>query len=126
MNSANDSWRSLSSLAELIEPRALCRVDFITECQSGALDNVLAIYRTFESVEITGRFDEELLESLPTSVKFICHNGEELLPISDEIRGLYCRSVKRLTTTLQAPATIKSTLKLARSEASSYLIRQMW
>jgi hypothetical protein len=126
MNSANDSWRSLSSLAELIEPRTLCRVDFIAECQSGALDNVLAIYRTFESVEITGRFDEELVKSLPTSVKFICHNGEELPRISNEIRSLYCRSVERLTTTLQAPDTIKSTLKLARSEASSYLIRQMW
>jgi glyoxylate reductase len=42
---------------------------------SGALDGVLVIYRTFESVEITGRFDEELVASLPTSVKFICHNG---------------------------------------------------
>jgi glyoxylate reductase len=76
-NSANDSWRSLSSLAELIEPRARSRVDFIAECRSGALNDVLAIYRTFESVEITGRFDEDLVESLPTSVKFICHNGEE-------------------------------------------------
>jgi glyoxylate reductase len=42
---------------------------------SGALDGVLVIYRTFESVEMTGRFDEELVTSLPASVKFICHNG---------------------------------------------------
>jgi glyoxylate reductase len=33
------------------------------------------IYRTFESVDTTGRFDEELVYSLPASVKFICHNG---------------------------------------------------
>jgi glyoxylate reductase len=42
---------------------------------SGALDGVLVIYRTFESVEITGRFDDELVAALPASVKFICHNG---------------------------------------------------
>jgi glyoxylate reductase len=42
---------------------------------SGALDGVLVIYRTFESVETTGRFDKELVALLPASVKFICHNG---------------------------------------------------
>jgi hypothetical protein len=36
---------------------------------------VLVIYRTFASVDITGRFDEELLEVLPKSVRFVCHNG---------------------------------------------------
>jgi glyoxylate reductase len=76
-NSANDSWKSLSSLAELIEPRARCRIDFIAECRSGAFDHVLAIYRTFESVETTGRFDEEVVDALPASVRFICHNGKK-------------------------------------------------
>jgi hypothetical protein len=54
---------------------------------SGALDGVLVIYRTFESVEITGRFDEELVASLPASVKFICHNGmrNRLFSQSDEL-----------------------------------------
>lgn len=37
---------------------------------------MLAIYRTFASVNITGRFDEELVGVLPTSVRFICHNGK--------------------------------------------------
>jgi hypothetical protein len=36
---------------------------------------VLVIYRTFASVDITGRFDEELVEVLPKSVRFVCHNG---------------------------------------------------
>ena len=44
---------------------------------SGALDGVLVIYRTFESAEMTGRFDEKLVAALPASVKFICHNGTQ-------------------------------------------------
>jgi glyoxylate reductase len=39
------------------------------------LDGVVAIYRTFESIKITGRIDEDLLASLPKSCKFIAHNG---------------------------------------------------
>jgi glyoxylate reductase len=78
MNSASDSWRSLSSLAELIEPQAQNRVKFIAECRDGGFDHVLAIYRTFESVETTGVFDEEVVNSLPTDVKFICHNGKNV------------------------------------------------
>lgn len=74
-NSATESWQSLSTLAELVEPRARSRTEFIDECRNGALDDVLVIYRTFESVALTGRLDEELVTALPNSVKFICHNG---------------------------------------------------
>ena len=35
----------------------------------------MAAYRTFPSVSITGRIDEELVKHLPRSLKFICHNG---------------------------------------------------
>ncbi|KAF1841074.1 glyoxylate reductase [Cucurbitaria berberidis CBS 394.84] len=72
---ATESWNSLSPLAELVEPRARNRTDFIDECRKGTLDDVLVIYRTFESVDMTGRLDEELVTALPASVKFICHNG---------------------------------------------------
>ncbi|KAH7080529.1 glyoxylate/hydroxypyruvate reductase [Paraphoma chrysanthemicola] len=72
---AIDAWKSLSSLAEIIEPRAQNRHEFIEECRSGALDGIVVIYRTFESVETTGRFDDEVILSLPASVRFICHNG---------------------------------------------------
>jgi glyoxylate reductase len=73
--SAHDSWKSLSDLAELIEPEARSRQGFIDECKSGKLDGVLVIYRTFNSIDITGKFDEELVPVLPDSLKFICHNG---------------------------------------------------
>ncbi|KAL6708455.1 glyoxylate reductase [Coniothyrium glycines] len=72
---ANESWTSLSSYARLVKPQARSRAEFIEECGSGALDGVLVVYRTFESVELTGVFDEELVNLLPQSVRFICHNG---------------------------------------------------
>ena len=56
-------------------PKANNRADFIKECKSGHLDGVVAVYRTFASVSITGRVDEELVKVLPKGLKFICHNG---------------------------------------------------
>ena len=46
------------------------------ECKSGKLDGVLVTFRTFNSIEITGLFDEELVQLLPESLKFVCHNGQ--------------------------------------------------
>ncbi|PSN73114.1 glyoxylate reductase [Corynespora cassiicola Philippines] len=72
---AYESWNSLSSLAELVTPAARTRAEFLDECRSGKLDGVQVIYRTFASVGITGRFDQEIVEALPATVRFICHNG---------------------------------------------------
>jgi hypothetical protein len=36
----------------------------------------VAAYRTVESASVTGNVDEELLDVLPKSLRFICHNGE--------------------------------------------------
>ncbi|KAF2002917.1 glyoxylate reductase [Amniculicola lignicola CBS 123094] len=72
---AHDSWNSLSAFADLITPRAQTRAEFLDECRNGRLDGVFVIYRTFASVGITGRFDDELVNVLPDTVKFICHNG---------------------------------------------------
>ena len=47
----------------------------MTECKEGKFDAVSVIFRTFHSVQLTGRFDEELVGILPESLKFICHNG---------------------------------------------------
>ena len=73
---AKKEYDALSKYADLIEPKANNRADFIKEAKSGALDGTLAIYRTFASASVTGRVDEELVSSLPKSVKFICHNGK--------------------------------------------------
>ncbi|KAH7143863.1 glyoxylate reductase [Dactylonectria macrodidyma] len=72
---AHSTWASLSSVAQIITPKATNREEFIHEASDGAFDGVVAAYRTFSSVSITGRIDAELIGSLPKTLKFICHNG---------------------------------------------------
>ncbi|KAL2758973.1 hypothetical protein ACRALDRAFT_2058187 [Sodiomyces alcalophilus JCM 7366] len=72
---APESLAKVSQIAQILHPKSTTRSDFIEECQSGALGQVSVIFRTVESAEITGPFDEELVASLPPSVKFICHHG---------------------------------------------------
>lgn len=62
-------------------PKATNRTEFVEECKSGALDGVVAVYRTFPSISITGRVDEELVPALPKSLKYICHNGTFPVPL---------------------------------------------
>lgn len=51
------------------------RDDFFNHCRSGKYDQVVAIYRSNESTALTGPFNRELVQILPKSVKYICHNG---------------------------------------------------
>lgn len=51
------------------------RADFISECRGGKFDGVVAAYRTFGSVVQTGMVDEELVNALPSSLKFLAHCG---------------------------------------------------
>lgn len=72
---AKDDWASLSAFGELITPKSTNRAEFIRECQSGALDGVVAAYRTFPSIAITGRFDRELCAVIPKTWRFLAHCG---------------------------------------------------
>ncbi|KAI0107837.1 D-isomer specific 2-hydroxyacid dehydrogenase [Nemania sp. FL0031] len=73
---AQDSWQALYSLADLVTPEAKNRQAFIEECKSGRLDGVLVICdKAPSSLAVTGKFDEELIQVLPQSVRFLCHNG---------------------------------------------------
>ncbi|KAJ9664216.1 glyoxylate reductase [Neophaeococcomyces mojaviensis] len=72
---AHKEWEALSELGDLITPQAKNREEFIKECQDGKLDGVVAAYRTFGSISITGRFDKELCDVLPKSWKYLAHNG---------------------------------------------------
>ena len=69
--SAHKEWEALSELGELIEPESKNREDFLKECTSGRLDGVVAAYRSFASVSVTGHFDEELCKVLPKSWKYL-------------------------------------------------------
>ncbi len=73
--SAHKEWASISEIADVIEPKARSREEFIEECKSGAFNKVVAAYRTFQSVAITGLIDEELITVFPKTLKFIAHNG---------------------------------------------------
>jgi glyoxylate reductase len=77
ISSAHKEWAEIASMAEVIEPKARSREEFIAESKSGAFDGVLVAYRTFMSVAITGMVDEELISILPKSLKYIAHNGME-------------------------------------------------
>lgn len=72
---AHESWNALSELADLVEPESRSRKEFLEELKSDKFEGVLVTYRTFNSVDITGRFDEELVPLLPKSLRFVCHNG---------------------------------------------------
>ncbi len=74
-DSAKNEFDALSEIADLVTPSSTSREEFIEECKSGAFDGVVAAYRTFDSVTITGRIDSALVENLPKSLKFIAHNG---------------------------------------------------
>lgn len=80
--SAHDAWKKIEEIAEVVEPKAIKRREFLDEAKSGAFDGVVAIYRTFASGLKTGRIDEEVLAALPESLKFISHNGMFLYPTS--------------------------------------------
>ncbi|KAJ5138604.1 uncharacterized protein N7515_003452 [Penicillium bovifimosum] len=72
---AQAAWTALGEVAELVEPAATDRADFIQECKDGKLDGVVAIYRTIGSLAQTGLVDEELLKALPSSLRYIAHCG---------------------------------------------------
>ncbi|KAG9245485.1 D-isomer specific 2-hydroxyacid dehydrogenase [Calycina marina] len=74
------NWEALGSLGDLkvfpgdkevSDPKQL----FQENLQSGAYDHVVALYRSNDSTSLTGPFDAELIRSLPSSLKYICHNG---------------------------------------------------
>lgn len=51
------------------------REEFLAQCRAGAFSGIYALYRSNDSNKYTGNFDAELLDALPASLKYICHNG---------------------------------------------------
>lgn len=43
--------------------------------KGGEYDGVIGLYRSNESTAVTGPFDADLINCLPSSLKYICHNG---------------------------------------------------
>ncbi|KAL8854781.1 MAG: hypothetical protein Q9221_000287 [Calogaya cf. arnoldii] len=72
---AKEEWHGLAEIAELRQLNHGNREQFLKDCDSGLYRGLLAISRTYDSVELTGRFDQELIDLLPRTLKFISHNG---------------------------------------------------
>ncbi|KAI4277753.1 MAG: hypothetical protein L6R38_005376 [Xanthoria sp. 2 TBL-2021] len=72
---ATKEWDELAGIAELRQLNHGNRKQFLKNCHSGVYRGLLAISRTYDSVELTGRFDQELIDLLPQTLKFISHNG---------------------------------------------------
>lgn len=71
---ANKEWNELSDIAELVVGDFQNREEFLKAITEKYTD-ITAIYRTLDSVRLSGRFDKELIDHLPKSVKYICHFG---------------------------------------------------
>ncbi|KAK3943245.1 Glyoxylate reductase 1 [Diplogelasinospora grovesii] len=72
---AHSAWESVGEVADILTPKSSNRADFLDEASSGAFEGCTVAYRTFDSVAITGKVDDELVAVLPKSLRFICHNG---------------------------------------------------
>ncbi len=76
---AKSQLAQLSNAATVIESSATTRSELIQKFRTGGeYADVVGIYRHFgaaRSVKITGRFDQELVEQLPNSLRYIVHNG---------------------------------------------------
>ncbi|KAK4121624.1 hypothetical protein N657DRAFT_692143 [Parathielavia appendiculata] len=75
---AHSAWAAVSEIATIITPQSTNRASFLEEARSGAFDGCVAAYRTFDSFEVTGKIDGELLDAFGeqrSSLRFVCHNG---------------------------------------------------
>lgn len=70
-------WEAVSQVASTLYeyPEGGSRSDFISKCRYGTFKDLFALYRSNDSNPITGDFDAELINALPSTLKFICHNG---------------------------------------------------
>jgi glyoxylate reductase len=69
-------WEECAQVAsKLYEYPDGTREEFLSKCKNGEFKDVFALYRSNDSTKITGPFNDELLDALPKSLKFICHNG---------------------------------------------------
>ena len=80
--SAQAEWDALNDVADPIVVKSTNRADFFTEAKSGAFEGVVAAYRSFTSISITGMIDAELLALMPSTFKFLCQNGAGYDPIN--------------------------------------------
>ncbi|GJJ08475.1 hypothetical protein Clacol_002693 [Clathrus columnatus] len=66
----------LGNIANVVRVTSQTREDFFAQCrQGGTFADAVGIYRHNSSADRIGIFDEQLINELPTTVKWIAHNG---------------------------------------------------
>lgn len=75
IHDAKQDYEALSKTCHIEHVHDTTRAQFIKECKDGKYDGFVAIYRTFTTLGKVGRFDEELCDALPSSIKAVCHYG---------------------------------------------------
>ncbi len=71
---ATKEWDALSSIARKDTATSANRSEFIDDLHTKYHD-VTAFYKTFDSKTITGRFDKDLSDHFPKTLKLVAHNS---------------------------------------------------
>ncbi|KAK4935030.1 glyoxylate reductase [Elasticomyces elasticus] len=110
LDHAQDAWNAIGEIAELTTTEASNRGEFLEELRSGKHDGVVAICdRAPPSIAQTGKWDEELLDALPESVKFIAHMGagyDSLDIAACSARGIFVSNCPRVVEEATADCAI--------------------
>ncbi len=81
------------------------RASFLAECKSGGkYDGIVGIYRENESSKIIGVYDKELVDGLPSSLKWIAHNGAGYDPV--DVHACKARGMSPFKTVRKTRTTV--------------------
>ncbi|CCH58331.1 hypothetical protein TBLA_0A05380 [Henningerozyma blattae CBS 6284] len=75
---AQEAWANVEKKYNVLAIESdMTREKFLKELKepNGRFSTIKVISRTYESIALTGRFDEEIANALPKSVKAVCHHG---------------------------------------------------
>ncbi|CUM67199.1 uncharacterized protein PRCAT00004892001 [Priceomyces carsonii] len=95
-------WEELGKVAEVIDCTSKDREEFFKDLKN-KYSGVTCITRTFASVSQTGRFDEELSQHLPESVRSVSHTGAGYDQIDVEPFTKKGIQISNVTTPVEAP-----------------------
>ncbi|KIY01297.1 uncharacterized protein Z520_02849 [Fonsecaea multimorphosa CBS 102226] len=94
------TYEALGQVARVEVVTSKSREEFFRDVRDKYHD-VQAIYRTSASGAVAGNFDKEFIQRLPSSLKYICHNGAGY----DQIDVEACRARNIVVTYAPAPVT---------------------
>ncbi|KAL7422960.1 hypothetical protein Q5752_002258 [Cryptotrichosporon argae] len=114
----------LGAVAEVLQLTSGSREEFFADLK-GKYADIVAIYRHNDSASAVGFFDKDLIEHLPSSVKYICHNGagyDQIDVAAATARGIEVshtpQAVDSATATVAAYLAISALRQFHRAEVN--------